>query len=190
MPLPVSVTWRSLGAWGVRASHHLPIAEMTIFHRGPLVGFEGKGFRDWKRGFTFNLAQRTEVAGLDTSVLPFVGYWKHVLIFGGGENRNGRASERRLPQLLNLAPPKSGTTDLYRRLLGLAQVVPGKAEKSKLCGARPQWWCEKEGPTCKTKAPLSRTLPFSDFACAESASGGRKGHQEIFFQNTMISSLN
>ncbi|CAJ1358253.1 unnamed protein product [Effrenium voratum] len=64
---------------------------------------------------------------------------------------------RRLPQLLNLAPPKSGTTDLYRRLLGLAQVVPGKAEKSKLCGARPQWWCEKEG---RAFGPTSGASPW------------------------------
>eukprot|EP00933_Yihiella_yeosuensis_P055436 TRINITY_DN5421_c0_g5_i1.p1 TRINITY_DN5421_c0_g5~~TRINITY_DN5421_c0_g5_i1.p1 ORF type:complete len:457 (-),score=61.78 TRINITY_DN5421_c0_g5_i1:80-1450(-) len=60
--------------------------------------------------------------------------------------RKGTDSSRMacLPSIINLAPPKSGTTDLYRRLTGDSRMVPGDSSGSPLCAGRPAFWCQKE----------------------------------------------
>ncbi|CAK9003346.1 Uncharacterized protein SCF082_LOCUS7699 [Durusdinium trenchii] len=52
---------------------------------------------------------------------------------------------RCLPTLLNLAPPKSGTTEIYQQIQTMPEVISAApAEPSSLCRGRSAFWCSKE----------------------------------------------
>lgn len=67
-----------------------------------------------------------------------------------------------MPQLINLAPPKSGTTKIYQQLLGTETVIPSGTPSKSLCEGRPLAWCQKE-PTfwMKGTATLTRLQDYT-----------------------------